>query len=749
MEKIKVLWYGDSPVVQTGFGRVSREILNRLHDTGKYEIIVCGLNDLGEPSEYRSKFKIYSVVDLKEDPYGFKVLPMVIQRENPDVILTLNDIWVYTGFPENNNVDWFKKIIASTKPSLPVVCYFTIDGRPNAPEWDDFIRWVDVPIVMSDYGEQTVLETASDVKNKLIKAYHGSASDYFYPLSQEEKTKAKKEVLGNIPLTDNTYLIGCVSRNQPRKNIPTLLYAFKKYVDGYWICPKCGYYVSESDSYCEICTTSIEEITKNGKFIDGNNNAYLYLHMAIRDARGFKLDRLIRDNKIRHVITGMNHDVAHGVSIDTLNRIYNSFDVFVQPTYAEGYGLPPIEAASAGCAVIATNSTTMVEMFKDGRGELVLPDSVLTLADAGQCRKHNISEKGLVAAFDKLYKNPELRKEYREKAREFALSRTWDEAAKIMDESIQKANSLTVNVDEYFTEKKGQKTVLVNTSWNPEEILSIIPLARALGKDGEVVCIVNDQYKRLLDGFDSINASIGLRHSILRKDVLVKYGARIINTTGAYEKYALAIYPNVDFNSSGFYCNKFGVQSTTKPKLGTTSEESEYVKSMLSKYEGKKTIFVGTSGLQDNIYEFNKWSNVIEIISSIENVVIFTDLVDKKIEKHKDNVVFMGYENIKDQLLIAKNVDYLVTTDNVFLILAEGFNNKKVIALASGSDLKKKYDIDNMIMVANNSVPFNCWPCNRPFGTKCQLSKSEISACINNIQYEEIIGAIIGAIKEE
>jgi hypothetical protein len=50
---IKLLWHGDSPVVRTGFGRVSYEVLKRLHATGKYKIYVAGINDKGDDDEMR------------------------------------------------------------------------------------------------------------------------------------------------------------------------------------------------------------------------------------------------------------------------------------------------------------------------------------------------------------------------------------------------------------------------------------------------------------------------------------------------------------------------------------------------------------------------------------------------------------------------------------------------------------------------------------------------------------------------
>ena len=48
--KIRLLWMGDSPAVSTGFGRVSQGVLERLLQTGKYNISVLGINHpIGDP----------------------------------------------------------------------------------------------------------------------------------------------------------------------------------------------------------------------------------------------------------------------------------------------------------------------------------------------------------------------------------------------------------------------------------------------------------------------------------------------------------------------------------------------------------------------------------------------------------------------------------------------------------------------------------------------------------------------------
>ncbi len=51
------------------------------------------------------------------------------------------------------------------------------------------------------------------------------------------------------------------------------------------------------------------------------------------------------------------------VSLDDLVAIYNLADIYIQPSYAEGFGLPILEAMSCGCPVIASNIESHLEIL--------------------------------------------------------------------------------------------------------------------------------------------------------------------------------------------------------------------------------------------------------------------------------------------------------------------------------------------------------------------------------------------------
>ncbi|MBN1886747.1 MAG: glycosyltransferase family 4 protein [Thermoflexales bacterium] len=67
------------------------------------------------------------------------------------------------------------------------------------------------------------------------------------------------------------------------------------------------------------------------------------------------------------------------VSDEDLPWLYNAADVFVLPSFYEGFGLPALEAASCGTPVIAANRASLPEVVGEG-GVLVDPDDEQALA---------------------------------------------------------------------------------------------------------------------------------------------------------------------------------------------------------------------------------------------------------------------------------------------------------------------------------------------------------------------------------
>ena len=86
----KILWYGDI-LSNTGFARVTHSILEHLANT--LEVVAFGIHYHGDPHDL--PFKIYPAgAQNPSDRFGIGRLPQVVQKEKPDFIICLNDIWI-------------------------------------------------------------------------------------------------------------------------------------------------------------------------------------------------------------------------------------------------------------------------------------------------------------------------------------------------------------------------------------------------------------------------------------------------------------------------------------------------------------------------------------------------------------------------------------------------------------------------------------------------------------------------------
>ena len=93
-KKTKLLYYGDAPNVSTGFGNVSENILTRLHNSGKYDITVLGVNHFGFPHPF--PFPIWPIGAGSNDPYGReRAVQMMAAPENEfDILFMMQDAFI-------------------------------------------------------------------------------------------------------------------------------------------------------------------------------------------------------------------------------------------------------------------------------------------------------------------------------------------------------------------------------------------------------------------------------------------------------------------------------------------------------------------------------------------------------------------------------------------------------------------------------------------------------------------------------
>lgn len=179
--------------------------------------------------------------------------------------------------------------------------------------WES-IKRADKIIVGSDFVKDIAIKNFSFSEEKVKVIYYGYDRSTFKLYSKEElKTTRKKYKL------PNNFLL-YVGSIEPRKNIKNLLLAYNSLG---------------------------QDFKKNYKLV-------------IVGFSGWRNEEVMKIIKSSHYVYYLGY-----VSREDLGKIYNLADVFVYPSYHEGFGLPALEAMACGCPTIVSNTSSLPEICGD------------------------------------------------------------------------------------------------------------------------------------------------------------------------------------------------------------------------------------------------------------------------------------------------------------------------------------------------------------------------------------------------
>lgn len=224
------------------------------------------------------------------------------------------------------------------------LAWFPVDAQPISAGNLKALEYVDYPVALCNFVEEELASFAPEFKIEVIP--HGIEKDWAYTAN------GRKEFRRSIQVPDDAFLFGTVGRNAyypGRKGLDRLIRAF-----GMANLPNSYLYI-HTGTWSESGSMPIEGIIE---FYDS-------------EFPGIK-DRIKLPDE---------YNLVMGYSQNGMNALYSALDCYVQPTLGEGFGLPVIEAQACGCAVIATNCTSMPELvcpntseLIDGATELLVPD---------------------------------------------------------------------------------------------------------------------------------------------------------------------------------------------------------------------------------------------------------------------------------------------------------------------------------------------------------------------------------------
>lgn len=189
-----------------------------------------------------------------------------------------------------------------------------------------FIKSADRILCLSNYTKSDLISVLGIKKECIVVSYPGINLDLFRP---RDKVTARKRL--GLPL--NKPIILHIGTDEPRKNTKTLVEALS------------------------LVKEKIPDV----------------IFIKVGDMRE-ATRRLILRKKL-------NDSVLHYKKVTDVASFYNAADLFVFPSYYEGFGYPAAEAMASGCPVIAADSSSITEVVGGG-GVLFPPFNVDDLYEA-------------------------------------------------------------------------------------------------------------------------------------------------------------------------------------------------------------------------------------------------------------------------------------------------------------------------------------------------------------------------------
>lgn len=460
-KKLKVLFCTESGHINSGYGKYTKSILSRLYATNKYQI--------AELSCYRTydipktePWKIYPNAVTKDDDryqtyianetnqFGQWRFDIVLADFQPDVVIDFRDIFM--SLYEGSSVfrDNFHLVLAPT-----------IDSVPLKHEWIRAIKNCDTLLTHTQWAKEAICQHYNTEAKAIVK--DSVDTDIFSP----QNTFATRQKLG-LPI--DAFIIGSVMRNQKRKLIPDLMKVVSKY---------------------------------NKK----KPNTYLYLHTSYPETIGWNIPSLLLEYNIQNKVLfsyrcrncgywkpmlwqgGGVHtcpkcgnrkfnlcNVNNGLTDEQLSLMYNSLDFYIQYSICEGFGIPPLEAASCGVPFASVKHGAMLDLVENLNGFGIDIAYEFTEQESGSNRVYPSDSNclSIIEKFDNTSTQEKIKlsKEIRQKV---LKNHSWDITAKnfenILDSMTKKKNNWTPIPEEHFDNL--QKNIQ-DTSSNREFIYSII-----------------------------------------------------------------------------------------------------------------------------------------------------------------------------------------------------------------------------------------------------------------------------------
>jgi len=346
-EKIKVALVSNYSRAKTGFGCAMRNILTRIYQDSRFEVIECA-NGLPFGNDAKTPWKCYgtypsdprTLQEIHQDQhkerlaaYGNYTIDEIIKLEKPDTVIGMEDIWAF---------DWAKRIWFD---KLNTVIWTTLDSLPILDQAYHLAPKVDKFLVWASFAESEMKKRGFDVET-----LHGPI-DYsqFSPLDRFSQVGKRADLRKKHGLQDN-FVIGFVFKNQLRKSVPNLLDGFKIFKKENPEAKLLLHTDWKLDGHCWDIPKYLRE-----KEIDPKDVLATYICQRCKEYIISPYEGEEKNCPLcgshKSLVTKSN---LFGLTEEQLNEVYNIMDVYCHPFTSGGQELPIQEAKATGLITLVT-----------------------------------------------------------------------------------------------------------------------------------------------------------------------------------------------------------------------------------------------------------------------------------------------------------------------------------------------------------------------------------------------------------
>jgi glycosyltransferase involved in cell wall biosynthesis len=353
---MKIMIHSNAPWTTTGYGQQTALWAPLLASLG-HEIIISTFYGLqGAPLNWEG----FLVLPASQHHHGSDILNERVKREQVDLLLTLMDIWVLEPQP---------------LASLNVAHWMPVDCMPLST-MDQMCLKVSgaTPIAMSRFGEEGLRRAGFDP----LYVPHGIDTNLFTRSPERVALRAE------MGYTDEHFVIGMNAANKDavRKGMFEQLQAFQL-------------------------------------LHQKHPDARLMIHALITESGAIDLGPIIKDLGIAKAVRFVDQYsyLTGTVKPEHMAAWYSCLDLYSGCSYAEGFGLPLVEAQSCGVPVVVTDFSSMPEVC--GTGWKVKGEPFWNPAHQARWLKPSVP--GIFRAYEQAYQRGAAYKKKQAQARESAL----------------------------------------------------------------------------------------------------------------------------------------------------------------------------------------------------------------------------------------------------------------------------------------------------------------------------------------